>query len=173
MSPESFTRQFLPLHPRLYRIAYALLEHEANAQDLLQEAYCKLWDKRESLQKVQNPEAYCVILVKNMCIDFLRSAPQQQQKKQTQEMREPPAAEYSPETQTIDREQVALVSRLIAALPASQRSILRLKAIEGRDSEEIARITGFSPLHIRVLLSRARKSIRTQFFNIPIHDARP
>ena len=171
MSPESFTRQFLPLHPKLYRIACALLEDEAHARDILQDAYCKLWDKREDLQKIQNPEAYCVIMVKNLCIDFIRSARQRQQKVQARQIQEPATTEGSPESQTIAREQIALMDKLITTLPASQRSVLRLKAANS-STEEIALITGFSPLHIRVLLSRARKTLRAQFLNLQYHDTR-
>ena len=73
MDVESFKRLFLPLHPKLFRIAYALVENKANAEDILQDAYYKLWCRRNELADVRNPEAFCVTLVKNLCLDFLRS----------------------------------------------------------------------------------------------------
>ena len=57
----------------LYCVAYRLLENAADAEDLVQEAYLKLWDKREGLTVISNPEAFSVTLVKNMCFDLLRS----------------------------------------------------------------------------------------------------
>ena len=49
MDTESFKREFLPYHRKLYSVAYRLLENAADAEDLVQEAYLKLWDKREGL----------------------------------------------------------------------------------------------------------------------------
>mgnify|MGYP001233609388 FL=1 len=73
MDTESFKREFLPYHRKLYCVAYRLLENAADAEDLVQEAYLKLWDKREGLSVISNPEAFSVTLVKNMCFDLLRS----------------------------------------------------------------------------------------------------
>ena len=75
MDVENFKRLFLPLHPKLFRIAYALVENKADAEDILQDAYYKLWSRRNELTDIQNPEAFCVTLVKNLCLDFLRSPP--------------------------------------------------------------------------------------------------
>lgn len=69
MDTESFKREFLPYHRKLYCVAYRLLENAADAEDLVQEAYLKLWDKREGLSVISNPEAFSVTLVKNMCFD--------------------------------------------------------------------------------------------------------
>ena len=45
MDVENFKRLFLPLHPKLFRIAYALVENKADAEDILQDAYYKLWSR--------------------------------------------------------------------------------------------------------------------------------
>ena len=55
MDVENFKRLFLPLHPKLFRIAYALVENKADAEDILQDAYYKLWSRRNELADV--PEA--------------------------------------------------------------------------------------------------------------------
>ena len=73
MDVDVFKQRFLPFHPKLYRIAYALLDNKADAEDIFQDAYCKLWNKRDELGDIQNPEAFSITLVKNLCLDFLRS----------------------------------------------------------------------------------------------------
>ena len=65
MDVDVFKQRFLPFHPKLYRIAYALLDNKADAEDILQDAYCKLWNKRDELGDIQNPEAFSITLVKN------------------------------------------------------------------------------------------------------------
>ena len=74
MDVENFKRLFLPLHPKLFRIAYALVGNKADAEDILQDAYYKLWSRRDELSDIRNPEAFCVTLLKNLCLDYLRSA---------------------------------------------------------------------------------------------------
>ena len=74
MDVESFKRLFLPLHPKLFRIAYALVENKSDAEDILQDAYYKLWSRRNELADVRNPEAFCVTLVKNLSQRLLKTA---------------------------------------------------------------------------------------------------
>ena len=155
MDVESFKRLFLPLHPKLFRIAYALVENKSDAEDILQDAYYKLWSRRNELADVRNPEAFCVTLVKNLCLDFLRSPRAGRHDEDVTE-----AVTLSTDSSP-DKE--LEVRHLINRLPENQRQVLRLRGIEDCSIDEIEQITGLSAVNIRVLLSRARKIIREQF----------
>lgn len=160
MNAESFKQRYLPLHPRLYRIAFAMTENAEDAEDILQEAYCKLWNKREELALVRNPEAFCVTMIKNLCLDFLRT-PQYGRCKETIDNVDVTSGS-SPESEVIERDEIRQICSLIEHLPQNQRQILRLRGLNDFSLEEIATITGLSAVNIRVLLSRARKTIREQ-----------
>ena len=158
MEAETFKQRFLSFHPKLYRIALALVESPEDAEDILQEAYTKLWSKRDSLEAVQQPEAFAVTIVRNLCLDFLRSP-------RTNSRSEPLETvilhcEDSPERQVETRDQLRQVVRLIQELPPNQHQVIRLRGMEDCSMEEIAEITGFSPANVRTLLSRARKYIK-------------
>ena len=73
MDAESFKKRVSAISSQIVLHSYRLLENAADAEDLVQEAYLKLWDKREGLAIISNPEAFSVTLVKNMCFDLLRS----------------------------------------------------------------------------------------------------
>lgn len=171
MDAERFKQQFLPLHPRLYRVAYALTENSRDAEDILQEAYYKLWSRRNELSHIRNTEAFCLTLVKNLCLDFLRSAPRQNRSEAPIESLSPDAG-LSPEIQMIEQDEVQLIQRLINRLPDNQRRVLRLQSLEGCSSGEIEAITGLSAANIRVLLSRARKFIREQYIKTISYEQR-
>lgn len=162
MDAEHFKRKFLPFHPKLFRIAYALVGNKADAEDILQEAYFKLWHKRNELPDMENPEAFCVTLVRNLCLDFLRSPRANQREEEIEEVVSF-ETDTSPdrELETKDKEQQ--IRQLISRLPHNQRQVLRLKGIDNCSMDEIEQITGLSAVNIRVLLSRARKAIREQF----------
>lgn len=162
MNAETFKSIFLPLHPKLYRIAYALVENKADAEDILQDAYYKLWQQKEKWNELRNPEAFCITIVKNLCLDFLRSPQAKQQKEDISKMYTLSGGS-SPEQRLLEQEHLKQVAQLIKLLPKDQRLILRLKAIESCSTDEIEQITGLSAANIRVLHCRARKFIREQF----------
>ncbi len=162
MDVESFKRLFLPLHPKLFRIAYALVENKSDAEDILQDAYYKLWSRRNELADVRNPEAFCVTLVKNLCLDFLRSPRAGRHDEDVTEV-VTLSTDSSPDKELEMQDKVEQVRHLINRLPENQRQVLRLRGIEDCSIDEIEQITGLSAVNIRVLLSRARKIIREQF----------
>ena len=162
MDVESFKRLFLPLHPKLFRIAYALVENKSDAEDILQDAYYKLWSRRNELADVRNPEAFCVTLVKNLCLDFLRSPRAGRHDEDVTEV-VTLSTDSSPDKELEMQDKVEQVRHLINRLPENQRQVLRRRGIEDCSIDEIEQITGLSAVNIRVLLSRARKIIREQF----------
>ncbi|MDR2498203.1 MAG: RNA polymerase sigma factor [Tannerellaceae bacterium] len=168
MTVAAFKERFLPLHPRLYRLAFSLVENSSDAEDVLQEVYLKLWSKRKELSAIINVEAYCVTLVRNTSIDRLRNARPGLLAKQEDVADE--ASASSPETTAIRREELALVKQLIDRLPDNQRKVLRLYGLKEYSLREIEQITGLSSINVRVLLSRARKIIREQFLQLSSYE---
>ena len=153
MDAESFKKEFLPYHRKLYCIAYRLLENAADAEDLVQEAYLKLWDKREGLAIIST-------LVKNMCFDLLRSG------KYTLSRQSVELAEVHNVSQADNfeaRDEAQQVRHIIAHLPVQQQKIVTLRDVKGCSYEEIEQVTGLNATNVRVLLSRARKKIREEF----------
>ena len=57
-----FKRLYLPFHAKLYRIAFALVGNQEEAEDIVQEVYSRLWERRKELAAVRNPEAYAITL---------------------------------------------------------------------------------------------------------------
>lgn len=169
MDVDSFKRLFLPLHPKLYRVAYALVENKADAEDILQDAYYKLWSRRDELADVQSPEAFCVTLVKNLCLDFLRSPRTNRYEADITEV-VTLATDSSPEVELETQDKMQQLQRLINRLPDNQRQVLRLRSIDDCSMDEIEQITGLTAVNIRVLLSRARKMIREQFDKIYAYE---
>lgn len=71
MDASEFKSVFMPYQPKLYRTAYAILRNAQDAEDIVQEAYLRLWNRREDMDSAICKEAYCVSMVKNLCVDFI------------------------------------------------------------------------------------------------------
>lgn len=154
MTERTFHTVWMPLQARFYRIAFYILESEADAKDAVQDLYLKLWNLRDHLEMVQNPSAYGTMLLKNLCIDRIRRARPTEPPDEALAL-EPPADETLQ-----SREELQQVRKAIGLLPATQRKLLMLRVFEGLSYEEIAQKTGLSPLNIRVQVSLARKRIK-------------
>ena len=164
MDLETFKKQYLSFHPKLFRIAYTLLNNKDDAEDILQEVYIKLWNSRNSLTTIQHSEAYSITLLKNLCLDFLRT-PYRQKPSTDLEMIES-VTTLQQDNVLEQRNEVQIVKQLIERLPINQRTVLKLHSIEACSMNEIEEIMGLSAVNIRVLLSRGRKVIKEQFLKI-------
>ena len=158
MTEQAFHKDYLPLAETLYRVAFYMLESEAEAEDAVQEVFLKLWDARAQLDAVQSPKAYSIKKMKNLCLNRIRKA------RQLRFQPELPEAETGlPQDDTLDaRQRLDKVLEGIKSLPERQREILILRSFEGCSYAEIARKTGMSPASARVQLARARKTLKTK-----------
>jgi RNA polymerase sigma-70 factor (ECF subfamily) len=138
-----------------------LLGNAEDAEDMVQEVYMKLWSKRDALPDVKDVEAYCVTLTKNMCIDRLRMA--EMEKADVDEVPIMLAATDDVEAQVERHDAVEQVKQIIETLPEHQQQVITLRDMEDCSFEEIAEQTGLTAVNVRMLLSRARKTIRERF----------
>ncbi len=161
MNADEFKQKFLPCHRQLYRTAFRLLGNALDAEDMVQEAYLKLWNRRDELAGIDSVEAYCVTLLKHLCYDSLRLVRPDEDDHPPEEL--PLAAESNVAREVEERDEVGQVKRLIGRLPRPQRQVILMRDVNDCSYEEIEQATGLSAVNIRVLLSRARKKIREQF----------
>ena len=156
MTSQKFSTEYLPLAPLLYRIAFHILEQQDEAEDAVQETFLKLWEMRGKLDDVESAKAYSIRILKNECLDRLRKAKKSVPADQVL-VREP----ISPTDEQIDaRRRLEKVLGAIKSLPDNQKQVLLLRTVEGLSYEEISKKMGMSQLTLRVLLTRARGTLR-------------
>lgn len=156
MTADEFIHSYLPLGDAVYRIAFYALETEDDAEDAVQDMYIKLWENRDTLDDVQNPKAYCITMMRNMCIDRIRKAGAFE----VEEIKEDIAARESSESMIAAEEMRIKLGRAIETLTERQRRILQMKVFEELSYKEIAVRTGIDALTLRVTLSNARHKIK-------------
>ena len=163
MNAEEFKRLYYPFHPKLYRIAFALLNNADDAEDILQDTYYKLWDKRTELINVLQPEAFCVRLVKNLCLDFLRAPRNRIDNESVESLNIMTGT--NPERELESKEKIHQIETMIKQLPDKQRIVIQMRGCGDCSFEEIEAATGESAANVRVLLSRARKTLKNRLAN--------
>ena len=156
MTSEKFTQDYLPLRDDLYRVAFYILESCPDAEDAVQDLYLKLWDARDALDTIRAPKAYCISLLRNICIDRLRRYRPEGEEKIPQQ-----AADDSLQDERMnERQKIEAAIKQMSSLSDSERIVLKLKVFDDLNYEEIQKRTGLSQLSMRVHLSNARRKIR-------------
>ena len=69
MSTEKFYEIVLPLKDKLYRHALSIVRERNEAEDIVQDVFLKLWDKRKELVLIDNLDAYCYRATRNLALD--------------------------------------------------------------------------------------------------------
>ena len=158
MNEEPLILTFTKLRKGFLRLASRFLPNEEDASDALQDAFCRLWPKRNQIHSSKEAEALAVTTIRNLCIDQIR--------KEKMDVVELDAERDSKPSETIEerlaKEELFLeVEEIInRQLSPMQRQILREKEYEGKSIEEIADGLQMQPTAVRMQLSRARKTIR-------------
>ncbi len=162
MTLERFKIEVFPLKNKLYRLAKRFLEDHEDAQDIIQEVFIKLWNRKDKLEEYRSVEALAMVTTRNLCLDKLKA------RKFTIEKIENIQEQVDEDDTEISNEQNEMVRRIhkvIKTLPEAQQTIIHLRDIEGYEFDEIGKILGMNQNAIRVNLSRARKKVRELIVN--------
>ena len=157
MNSKDFNIVVYPFKDKVYRFARRLLNDNAEAEDLTQDLFLKLWQMRDTLDRTRNIEALAMKSIKNLCFDRIKK-------------KKPVLAdietdyEFSLVTDSLkdyeNQDITAIITNVVDSLPENQRLVFHLKDIEGYEYDEIEKISGFERNILKVNLSRARKRIR-------------
>jgi RNA polymerase sigma-70 factor (ECF subfamily) len=164
MDAREFKQRFMPHHQLLYRVAYHLTGNAQDAEDLLQDLYLKLWQKRDDLPDEAMREAYLVTMMRNLFVDQRRLKHVDVSAELKNE--EGPPDERSLDRQIDARDEVTQVEGLIRQLSERDAKIIQMHLVDDRSYEEIERDTGLSQGNIRIIVMRTKKKLKQQFQNI-------
>lgn len=163
MNLEEFKITVLPLREKLLNYSRKMTEETSDAEDIVQEAFLKLWRIREKLDEYKSIDALATQIVKNLCLDRWRSPRLRNARLDDTQ----PQITCNNLERTIDlQDQVQLIGRIIDTLPPLQQAIIRMKDVEGYETSEIAEIIGKDNEAVRMNLSRARKRVRETFIQL-------
>ena len=150
-----FSTQFHNYYRPLCLFALRLLDNADEAEDVVQDTFAALWEKRDTLHKIVSIKSYLYTAVRNNCLMKLRS------KKEFEIVEELQLVdEYTREDVIARAEVEAKLWKIIDELPERQREIFLMAKRDGMAYKEIAEETGLSVKTIENHVTRALKSLR-------------
>lgn len=150
------TTTFVRLRHRLHAVARNIAG-EDSADDVLQDAFCKLWTQKRLPNSQEQAAMIASTTVRNMSIDYLRNAKIQTGKKG-------PDYEATNSKEQEVRDVFDEVKQIIdQQLNETQRQVLWMRDYEGYSFAEVAEQMGMTEENARQVLSRARKIVRETY----------
>lgn len=160
MNENNLITTFTRGRSKLLRMARQMLDNREDADDVLQEAFSRLWPRAKQLRTLVEAEKVATVTVRNLSIDQLRRQSDHATEDLT-EIQNDPALSSEPDQEQERREQYHLVKQIIEQrLSPQQRKILKMHDIEGLGYDEIAKLEQMQESAVRMQLSRARKTVR-------------
>ena len=146
----AFFERLVRLHERMVLgVAYRLLGRMEDAQDAAQEVFLRLFQKQKDIQGDPKPWLYRVTV--NICNDRYR--------KRTV-IGEPDEQAADPKADALTtitlKERKRLLKDALKTLADRERAAIVLRDIEGRSTQEVARILGVEEVTVRSQISVAR-----------------
>ncbi|UYQ92411.1 sigma-70 family RNA polymerase sigma factor [Chitinophaga horti] len=155
------------LHPVLYRYAFAMLNDEALANDVVQELFIKIWFKKERIGMLQNVRAFWLTALRRQTLNQLRSLRRLQILPPSE-----PDIEFSTEDIIITAEQQqdlkAKIARYLNELPKRQKEIIYLYYYEELSYDEIAGVMDINYQSVLNLMQKALKQLRELVSHLPL-----
>ncbi|AID29303.2 RNA polymerase sigma factor [Mesorhizobium loti] len=148
---------------RLYRIARGILRNDAEAEDVVQEAYVRAFANLATFRGDSSLATWLSRIVINEALGRLRK------RRRTVAMPENPEAQIirfplnpsdDPERTMAQRQILALVERATDSLPDIYRMVFVARVIEGLSMEETADLLGVRPETVKTRLHRGRSLLR-------------
>ncbi len=134
------------------RLCVRMMTDEQRGEDLAQETFAKLFQKRSSYKPTGKFSTYLWRVAMNMCYDELRRRKRQWEREfeQLDEQGDDRqdrigVMDHTPMDETAKNEEAALVRAAVAKLPESYRSVLILRHYEGLKLREIAEVLEIPP----------------------------
>lgn len=146
-----FDEFFEDEHERLFKALYFVTGNRHDAEELMQDAFLRLWERWDQIGRIDDPTGYLFRVALNGFRMRRRRAAMAVRKAL-------PVAEER--DVFLEAEMRADVRQLLLGLTPRQRAALLLVDLLGYPSERAARILGVRPSTVRALATKGRRALR-------------
>lgn len=150
---------------RLYRVARSILRDDAEAEDVMQDAYVRAYSH---LHQFEGRASFTTWLTKIAVYEALARARRNGRFLTCDDTSmdertitgDPAALPRTPEDELSQQELRHLLTEAIDSLPATHRLVFVMRQVEGISTEDVAESLGISPENVKVRLHRAKAALR-------------
>jgi RNA polymerase sigma-70 factor (ECF subfamily) len=143
---------------RVYGVALRIVRSHAVADDVAQEAFVRAWRSLDRFEVGRPFGPWVCRIAANLAVNHVRS-PIAREDPLPEGLEQAAAPASDPLGSLLDAEAQAVLDRALGSLPAEQRAVFVLRAVEEMSYREIAEALGLSPGTVMSRLFRARERL--------------
>jgi len=155
----AFREIFNLFGPKIYRFALAYLKNIPDAEELTQDVFLKIWEKREHLDPARNVKAYIFKIAINCIYDYIRKKNLERAFTSFLEHNFQPGVESS-WNEVIWNDMLSKLSILVDKMPDQRRTIFLMSREEGKTNQMIAEKLNLSKRTVENQLYRATRFLK-------------
>jgi len=161
MTPSEYNECVDKHADALFRYCYGLVHSSADADDLVQLSFMRLWEHRKKVNQ-KAAKNWLFKTAYRAMIDSYRKT------KRENNFRNSQVEKSFDSYQQLERKD--LILNILKVLSANQRNLILLRDYEGYSYKELCELTGMSMTNVKVTLFRSRKKLREEMkkFNLDI-----
>lgn len=141
----------------VYNIAYKFMRCSIASEEIVQEVFMIIWQRREKLCDIDNFRAYLITIAKHL---VYRSLKDKATKNITSVASENIESTHNAETVLLEKEYGHILQKAVMRLPQQQQKVYLLVKENGLKRDEVANILNVAPDTVKFHLAQAMKSIR-------------
>lgn len=156
---EAFETLFSLYKARLFKYSFQLLKSHAEADEVVQEVFVKLWLKRDILPTVEEPDQFVFTILRNIALDKLRRIAADKRLRQRVWQRTEAISNTTENTVLAD-EGDKLIAEAFGKLSPNRQVIYQLSRHEGLSHDQIAERLKISKNTVKNQIVSSLKFIR-------------
>lgn len=165
-SEKAFEYFFKTYFEQLYQYAFQITKEQFQSEEIVEETFVMLWEKRKQIDLLDTPKSYLFRMVYNQCLNYFKHK-KVSDKYKAFFVHHQPVSDFPgsftgyPLETLINREFQEILERSIQKLPDQCRRVFTMSRLEGRKNKEIAMLLGISINTVKTQLLRGLKSVRS------------
>jgi RNA polymerase sigma-70 factor, ECF subfamily len=148
---------------RLFRVLRSVLRDDAEAEDVLQDAYVRAYGHLGQLEQPERLASWLTHIAVHEAKARLRRRRRIVDVKEAP-LRAVPSPSNNPEQEALGKQLQQVLTKAIDALPVGYRTVFVLRDVEGLSTSEAADALHLSEQAVKMRLHRARGALREQLF---------
>lgn len=149
---------FRQYYHALCQFAYPKVRNWDAAEDIVQEVFVKLWNKRDQISIQTSLKSYLYTATKNLCLNYIQKQKRDIELNQVY-LEKQELAEQDPEAKSAEVLQQK-IQEALETLPPKCREVFTLSRYEGLTYQEIADTMGISPKTVENQMGKALSLMR-------------
>jgi RNA polymerase sigma-70 factor (ECF subfamily) len=165
-NPKAYRDVFRFLYPRLKAYCKLFIGKESEVEDIIQEVFITLWEKRRSIKTEKSVDAWIFVMVRNRCLNRLKKHKLEQDDLEVDNLKIKDL-QYLYQLDFMNKEEKSLEEKLIDSLkfaidglPLKMRKVLVECKIKGRQQKVVAEEMGISLKMVEKHIASAKKQLR-------------